>query len=47
MKKRVDVLIPLDASVFEGGNPNEFDVVPYTDAVQKAVSKYKPIAVIA
>lgn len=47
MKKRVDILIPLDASVFEGGNPNEFDVAPYADAVQKAVSKYKPIAVIA
>jgi len=47
MKKRVDILIPLDASVFEGGNPNEFDAAPYADAIQKAVSKYKPIAVIA
>ncbi len=46
MKKLCDVLVPLDGEVFDG-TLDSFNVKPYADAVEKAVLKYKPLAVIA
>lgn len=45
MKKLCDVLIPLNAGVFER-KIESFNVKPYADAVKKAALKYKPMAVI-